>query len=78
MASLYSLNITVSCDLGYMPAQLECIRGFMAADNDLDRRIELSAFNALCDLQKLGDKFKRELGLINHETAAEIAVRMTA
>jgi hypothetical protein len=59
--------VTVGLDVTLIEPQIRAMQNCLAADNDLDRRIELGVLSALCEIQRMADDARRELGIAPRE-----------
>lgn len=56
-------SFTIGVDTRLTLPLLSAIAGVLSARSELERRIEISALRALVEIQELGDRARRELGL---------------
>lgn len=68
-----SIDITVSLNANLALAQVRCMGGYLTAATAIERRIEMAALEALCEIQRMGEAARRACGIVpGHRIAIDI------
>lgn len=69
------LDVTVSFHPDLAVAQLRCMGGYLVAATELERRIEMAALEALCEISEMGNRARRDLGIApDHRIQLEVTL----
>ncbi len=78
MASAASLNLTVKLDTGLMYPKLACIQEVLdVATPPLHVGIAMGALRALCEIERLSDAARRDLGLREPDSVHAVRLELS-